>query len=253
MKLFSSSYQEVFPFPDRSIKPEKKTSREYTKAIGEAIYSRVVQNKTSVSSSARTLYQELREYGKGEQSEDKYKRYLMGVVSTDASASVTAIDGSWTGNRTQERKGWYNVLWDILSPAQMIKDMIHGLFDDIDFDIIADAVDADSGAEEENEKWRLWVNTKSFVAERLTAARVMAGVPPEQPDFVPENIDELELYKEAGGFKMIYAMEMEKLLRHTSDISEWDGMIKPKLLDDVVDINRCFVKADYSKETNKIK
>jgi hypothetical protein len=251
VNLFKENYKEIFPFPDRSITPEKKTSRAYSKSVAEAIYSRFLKNKTAVSSSTRTLYQELRDYGKGEQSEDKYKRYLMGVAQQDASQPITSVDGSWTENRSQERKGWMNVLWEILSPATMINNMIHGLFDDIDFDIMADAVDADSGAEEENEKWKLWVTTKSFVAERLVAARAMAGVPPERPEFIPESIEELELYKEAGGFKMAYAMEMEKLLRHTSDTSNWEEL-KRKILDDIVDLSRAFVKADYNKETSKI-
>lgn len=252
MDLFKGKYTEVFPFPDRSITPEKKSAREYTQLVGEGIYTRHLKNKTASSSSARSLFEELRDYGNGEQPEDKYKRYLMGVVQSDTSAPISPIDGSWTENRTQERKGWMNVLWDIISPAPMIKKEIHGLFDDIDFDIIADAVDADSGAAEENEKWKLWVDTKSFVAERLFAARAMAGVPAETPDFVPENIEELEMYREAGGFKMVYAMELEKLLRHTADHSDWQT-IKEKVLDDVIDLNRAFVKGDYNNESKKIK
>ena len=252
MKAFENKYEDVFPFPDRSITPKEKTSREYTKAIGEAIYTRHLKNKASVSHSARSLYKELREYGTGEQSEDKYKGYLQGGVQSDSALAITDVDGSWTGNKTQERKGWMNVLWDIISPAQMIRDMIHGLFDDIDFDIVADAVDADSGAEEENEKWKRWVDTRSFVAERLMAARAMAGVPIEKPDFVPDNIEELEQYAAAGGFKMVYAMETEKLLRHIADFSDWMSL-KAKVLDDIIDLYTAFVKADYDKESKKIK
>ena len=254
MNLFTDTYPEIFPFPDRNIPPEQKTSRKYTKAVGEAIIQRYLKDGTSMSSSTGSMFQDLRAYGVGQQPEDKYKRYLQGVQQDKSTGAVipSDTDGAWTQNKTQERKGWMNVLWDILSPAQMIRDMIHGLFDDIDFDIIADAVDADSGAEEENEKWKLWVNTRSFVAQRLLAARAMAGVPVEKPDFIPENIEELEMFKDAGGFKMVYAMEMEKLLRHTSDISEWMDL-KAKIIDDVIDLNRAFVKGDYDSHTKKIK
>ena len=126
------------------------------------------------------------------------------------------------------------------------------MFDDIDFDIIADAIDADSGAEEENMKWERWVTTRSFVAERFLAMRAMAGVPYEKPDFIPENIEELEMFKEAGGFKMVYAMELEKLLRHTANFSDWQT-IKEKVLNDVIDLNRAFVKGDYDESSKKIK
>jgi len=129
--------------------------------------------------------------------------------------------------------------------------MFHGMFDDIDFDIIADAVDADSGEEEENEKWKLWVNTRSPWAQRLLAAKAMAGLVPEQPDFVPDNIEELEMYRQAGAFKSAYAMEMEKLIRHIGDISEWENL-KAKILDDIIDLNRAFVKADYDSDLKKI-
>ena len=252
MNLFTDTYPEIFPFPDRNIPPEQKTSRKYTKAVGSAIYSRYLKDSTAMSSSSRSMFQYLRAYGVGQQPEEKYKRYLSGVKKDSSTGAITDADGSWTQNKTEERGGWMNVLWDILSPAQMIRDMIHGLFDDIDFDIIADAVDADSGAAEENDKWKLWVNTKSFIAQRLLAARAMAGVPVERPDFVPENVEELEMFKEAGGFKMVYAMEMEKLLRHTSDISEWMDL-KAKIIDDIIDLNRAFTKGDYDSHTKKIK
>lgn len=253
MDIFSEKYsdKDVFPFPDRNITPSQKSTREYTKKVGEAIYSRYQKNKTAASSASTSYFKQLRQYGVGEQSEDMYKRYLSGVVQSDTSAPITAIDGSWTENKTQERRGWMNVLWDILSPAQMIKKMIHGLFDDIDFDIIADAVDADSGAEEENEKWKLWVTTKSPFAQRLLAAKALSGIQLEQPDFIPENIEELEMYREAGRFKTAYAMEMEKLIRHIADISEWEDL-KAKVLDDIIDLHRAFVKGDYDSDLKKI-
>ena len=42
--------------------------------------------------------------------------------------------------------------------------------------------------------------------------RAQAGIPVEEPEFIPETIDELEMYEAAGGFKPAYAMALEKLI-----------------------------------------
>lgn len=243
-----------FPFPNMDVEPEKKSTAEYTKAVGEAIYSRYVKGKTGVSRSYQSLFDDLRNYGRGLQSEDIYKSHLSSPDSDSASASgVSDIDGSWTSKRSYERKGWMNVLWDIISPAVKIRDTIHGLFDDIDFNIIADAIDADSGAEEEDRKWKLWAETRPFIQGELARLYSQAGIPQDTKDFIPDNLTELEMYQEAGGFKVAYSLTLEKLLKHTENISGWDSKLKKKLLDDIIDINICACRCVHDENANKIK
>ena len=145
-----------------------------------------------------------------------------------------------------------NVFWDIVSPANKIRNMIQGVFDDIDHDVIADAIDADSGAEEEDRKWKLWATTRTFIRRNLDMLRAQAGIPTEEPEFIPETIDELEMYEAAGGFKQAYAMSLEKLIRHTDDVSDWSEL-KRKIIDDMIDLNICSIKADYSDDEKKVK
>jgi len=252
-KLKETYNQDVFPFPDREVSPEKKSTPEYTKTVAEAIWSRYKKNQTSFSYGVYDIFEELRQYGRSNQPEDKYKRYLQGGMSDTTVAEVPLdTDGVWTRNKNYERKGWMNVNWEILSPAVKIRNMIHGLFDDIDFDVVADAVDVDSGAEEENRKWKLWVTTRSEFASRLKAARTMAKLDIPDNEFVPMNLNELELLREAGHFKMAYAIETEKLLRNIDDISDWDHTLKRKLIDDLIDLNCAFARCDYDGDMKKI-
>ena len=70
---------------------------------------------------------------------------------------------------------------------------------------------------------------------------------------MPESLEELEMFQAAGGFKMGYAMAMEKLLKHTGDISNWDTNLKPKFIDDFIDFNIIFAKSYIDDTADKEK
>jgi hypothetical protein len=252
MKFVSDLKEKHFSFPNRDVSRDEKSTEGYTLDVGKAIYHRHIRNRTGVSYTYSTIFDELRKYGRGLQDGEKYKNYLSGANIDSANQAVTAIDGSWTQNRTYERRGWMNVFWDIVSPANKIRNMIQGVFDDVDHDVIADAIDADSGAEEEDRKWKLWATTRTFIRRNLDALKMQAGIPIEEPEFIPESIDELEMYEAAGGFKQAYAMALEKLIRHTDDVSNWPEL-KRKIIDDMLDLNVCALKADYSDDEKKVR
>lgn len=252
MRYIEKYKNDIYPFPDRDVSAEEKNKPEYVVRIAEAIYSRHLKNKTGVSYSFNSVIDTLRAYGKGAQDENIYKRYLFGSApNTQDEGIVTDTDGSWNANRKYERKGWMNVLWDIVSPAGRIRNMIHGMFDDIDFDVVADAIDADSGEEEEQNKWRTWVMTRANIARKFQEFHQRANIPYDAPEFIPENLQELEMYQEAGGFKVAYASELQKLLRHTDHVSNWSNL-KSKLLDDMIDLAMAFIKAEYDDDRKKI-
>ena len=241
-----------YPFPNIDVPKEEKNTEKYALNVGQAIYSRHIKDKGGISYSYSTACGELRSYGRAMQSEDKYKSYLSGKVSNSSDEVVTGTDGSWNKNMSYERKGWMNVLWDIVSPAVKIRNMIHGIFDDADFDIKADAVDADSGAEEENRKWKAWINSRAFMKNAMDTLYGRAGLPQEPIEFIPDNLTELEMYQAAGGFKVAYAMALEKLLQHTGNISDWPDL-KRKFIDDVIDLNVVAMKCDYTEDMKKAK
>ena len=242
-----------FPFPNSDTTKEQKNKPEYSLQSSEAIYSRHVKNRTGITHSYSSFFGELRKYGRGLQSEDKYKIFLSTGNTASSGISSFGVDGTDTQNREFARKGWMNVLWEIVSPAGKIRSMIQGLFDDIDFDVMADAIDADSGAEEEDRKWRLWATTRAEIRRGLDELRIGAGLPLDRPEFVPESLEELEMFQAAGGFKMGYAMAMEKLLKHTGDISNWDTNLKPKFIDDFIDLNIIFAKSYIDDTADKEK
>lgn len=252
MKFILDYTKKNFSFPNRDVSREEKGTEEYALGVAKAIYHLHVRNRTGISYTYSTIFDELRKYGRGIQDTDKYKNYLSGANIDSEDQAVTPMDGSWTQNRTYERKGWMNIFWEIVSPANKIRNMIQGILEDIDYTVMADAIDADSGAEEEDKKWRLWATTRSYLKRNLDAMRTKAGIPVEQPDFIPETIDELEMYEAAGGFKQAYAMALEKLIKHTDDVSDWSEL-KKKIMDDMIDLNTCAVKADYSDDEKKVR
>ena len=253
MAIIESYKTGDYPFPNSDTTKEEKNKPKYSLQSIQAIYSRHVRNRTGITYSYSSFFGELRKYGRGLQSENKYKRFLTSAAGSTGTSAAQDVDGVWTQNMEYERKGWMNVLWDIISPAGKIRSMIQGLLDDIDFDVMADAIDADSGAQEEDKKWRLWATTRAEIRRGLDELKVGAGLPLDRPEFVPDSLEELEMYQSAGGFKMGYAMAMEKLIKHTGDISNWDATLKPKFIDDLIDLNIIFAKSYIDDTADKEK
>ena len=217
-----NKYMGNYPFPD--YRKAKKDSKKYYKGSVEAIYSAYMKNKTGISYFDYDNFKLFREYGRGMQSEYFYKTYLKDT-DTDASPSVVNdTDGNWNVNREYNKKGWGNMKFNILSPAPKIRSQIHGLFDDFEFDIMADTIDAQSGAEKETQKSMLWAQARNL--KFMNNFKIRAGIPLEQETFIPSSMEELELYEITGGFKSNYASALEEVIKHTMNISDWRNLKK---------------------------
>jgi len=244
----SSKYQ----FPDRYVDPKDKKD-EYCLKNAQAIYSTHVRNKSGIPYDVVPHWQNLRLYGSGLQNENQYINTLTGGEGSEAQSiiDVAAIDTETYNTRAERRKAWGNVNKQIISLAPKIKDHFYGMFIKQEHDVIANTIDEDSGALKENAKFRLLAN--SIFQKELALLRQNAGLPNPRQDFLPKDMTELELYESAGGFKRNEAMSMEKLLKHTFEISDWDNNIKKKLIDDAVDIGMIAVREDIDEDTGKNK
>ena len=72
--LFKDKYIATpFPFPEHDVDPKEKLEKPFNLAWAKAVYSRYVQDETGYTSSDREKFDELRSYGQGRQSIEKYK------------------------------------------------------------------------------------------------------------------------------------------------------------------------------------
>ena len=242
----------LYQFPDRYTDPKDK-QKEYCLKNAQAIYSVHIRNKSGIPIDVVPLWQNLRLYGQGLQNQDQYINTLTGGTNNGDSSvlDVVSNDSATYNTKAERRKAWGNVNKQIISLAPKIKDHFYGLFIKQENDIIVNAIDEDSGAVVEDMKFRLMAN--SIFQKELALTRRNANLPEPRHDFLPRDMNELELYESAGGFKLNYSMAMEKLLKHTFNISDWDHTIKRKLIDDAVDIGVIATREDIDEDTGKSK
>jgi len=238
-KYKSSQYQ----FPDRRIDPRKK-GKEYCRKNAEAIYALYLRGKTAFPQDSQNTFNELRLYANGQQSRDQYKSWLLQDNSENSSGA-----GTWDDtvlNRVAKREGWYNVLWDNISPAPKIMSMLHGLFDDTEWDIFVDNIDQHSQDLLEHEKYKMIVQGQH--EDWQIEYKKNAGIPIDEGVVYPKSKEEFDMAVASEGFKLNIAKAMEKLIEHSFEVSRWSDVIKKKLVDDLAAIGYGATRDIYDPE-----
>ena len=252
MVFYSKKYKDnPSGFPDRDRNPKSKDDK-YHLQWAEAIYSKFLGDKTAWPFEQRSWWNYLRAYSKGEQSVTKYQSWLLGDNTTDEGAYTSYDDAIGSLSKRAKREGWYNVLWDIVSPAPKIMNSIHGMFDDLEYDVFADVVDAKSKDLEEDKKWKTIVEGKfaSWQAE----FKKNAGIPMDEEVPLPKSEEEFDRMASKEGYKLGVAKAMQKLTRYAVEgDSKWMDVIKKKVLEDFIAIGRAAIKDYFDPEDGKFK
>lgn len=244
----NSNYQEKHPFPQGVEAWNEEFARQYV----EAVWAKFTNNGCYTSPQLWNDWSMNRLYGAGKQPEDIYYSWLKGSKKYPAeiSNSVTMYDGDWTNYAKKTRKAWNNVDFTVHSFIPKIKGAIKGLLADVDYIVKAQAVDPFSKDEEENNKWKSYVFStyQGYLLEQASKF----NVPLEDMQFVPESLEELELHASAEGFKVNWAIVMDKLLRFTFDISDYEKE-KEMWIDDLLDNGMCGSHDYIDKDTHLVK
>jgi len=220
-------------FPKHDV-PFDKRGKEWHRKWCEAAYSLYLKDAGSIAYSKRREMKINRLYAQGNQPVEKYKDILCP-----------------RDDKTNERKGLMNISWDIFSLAPKYRSLVIGKFDKVHHDITANAIDESSGADKEAMKFSLWADKqlRSFIdtiPEEFGASQDMSQM-------LPESLEELEMYQKAGSFKLEEEIAIEKILKHSFDVSYWDEEIKRKLYEDLYDIGVAACKDYVDKQTKKVK
>lgn len=229
-KATESEYiEDGYFFPSDDIDPQYKNGA-WCKKWAEAIWSLFLRSNLSTN---RNLLQEmrwLRMYGAGSQPKELYQDLLLDDPN---------------------REGYLATNWDIFSPMSKYKRVIQGKFESLEFGYSASAIDPTSVKEKEEAKWDLWY--KSNYGEKEREIQSMIGLPPEnQVEYIAKSLEELDLFKEMGGFKIKAEAEAEAVLDATDYLSDI-GTIKRKLLNDAIDLNRMAFRDYYDPITKTCK
>lgn len=248
MRDYDSAYEESnLTFPHRDI-PECQKTEKYHCQWAKAMWSAHTHDKSAIPFSYSDTIRRLRDYGKGRQSVDQY---LKQQTKDSSSSTTVSVDGTTQASVSYDRKGLGNIDTSIISVASRVKSMIKAYLKNIREDIMVDAIDPVSGAEQEDEKWRtmLYAKNKDFIE----GFQRRAGIDVETPEFLPETIDELEMYNQAGGFKLAHASTIGNLVKYTIELSGYEDELENQVYDDLMDIGIACTKTKLDPETLKYK
>jgi hypothetical protein len=220
-----------FSFPLDEIDPNDKNEG-WGRKWCEAMYAKYRQGGTSIPFSALSEFQSLRDLADGRQSVLQYQKIL--------------LDESDDG---QAATGYMNINWDIPSIMPKFLRVVEGMLEQTDHQVVATAIDPTSTDDKESAKLDLQYRMK--FKQTLDYIDKTMGVD-RSDEYIPESMEELNLYEGAGGFKLSKETEIEQALDYTFYISDWKET-KKKIIRDLCAIN-CAATKDYTdKYTRKVK
>lgn len=248
--FFQDRYKDVsnFQFTEQRDPRVKKTAGYYI-SKSAAIYTPYINNFCSIPYASVSEFGLLRQYSDDDQPEEIYKRFVQKFLNDPDTKKI----GTHIDIIEAEKKSYYNVNYEVVSKAKKIKDTLIGLFESKEFKISADPIDLHSKTLIEDAEMEIWALNEN--KEFLSAYNKLAGLKGDDPAFVPESQDEMDVYKETGGFNPNYAKAMEKAVKYTRDISNWNEIKKLMASDKLVtnyeccrdyyDPEDCMVKTRY--------
>lgn len=242
-----------YPFPSQSIDPQLKLQPDYGLSWCKAIWSLYVRNQTSWGIDTTDYFNRMRRYSEGAQDSFQYRSWLKNQMPQEDGTSneMTTIwdDNSYT--KEMKRKGYDTIMFQNLSPASKILNSLHGLLDKVDYDIMADCVDADSRGLVEFMKYKQFHEAKD--AQFQAEYKKKAGIPIDEQTSFPKTKEELDAFEAREGFKLNVAKSMQKLLRHSFHISKWDAGVRRKILDDLICTQYATAMDYFDDETQTFK
>ena len=205
----------AYPFPKDEINPTEKNEK-WGRKWCEAMYSRWRGGKTAIPYSQVTEIENLRALADGRQNILQYQKILLDESEENG-----------------DMKGYMNINWDIFSVMPKFLRVVEGMMEQSNHQVVASAVDPSSLDEKEAAKLDMRYRMK--FKETLDYIDKAMGID-RSGEYVPESMEELNLYDAAGGFKLAKEIEIEQALDYTFYISEWPE-IKKKLIRDLCVIN----------------
>jgi hypothetical protein len=231
-------------WPSRAIPPEEKTDK-YCIQNAQVIQGLWERNQSSWGYDTMSLFDEMRAYSNGLQNTEQYKSFLTSNPSSSGESFVL-YDGLDETTKKAKREGWYNILWNSLSPAPKIMAALHGALGSYDYDLYCDTIDANSRGLVEFEKYKKFFEAQDqkFQIEY----KRKAGIPFDEQITFPKTLEELQAYEAREGFKLNIAKAIQKVLRYSFEISDWDGNVRKKVLDDLITLGYACSQDYYDDE-----
>ena len=130
-----------------------KLKDEYSLHWSRYIYNQYLKGSTGLRTRTTRTFRENRDYFNCRQDTNKYKS-TFSIGKTKEIVMTTDYDVSTENtNRESSYEGWANINFEPVSAMYKLANMIHGTYDDADWELVANCTDQQSGAEKEKFKW----------------------------------------------------------------------------------------------------
>ena len=140
---------------------------------------------------------------------------------------------------------------DPISIIPKFRSIVIGKFMQMHHEIEANAVDEKSGAERRSMRFDLWAKAQLQAKLEPFQSLVQAGVDPsEAQQIIPKTVEELDMLESVGSFKLKWETGMEKLLKDSFHISDWES-VKYKLYEDIFDLSKVATRDYTDRATGK--
>lgn len=214
-------------FPDPTVPPKEKESKEYILQYGKSMYSTFTRSGLNVLYNKRSEYRELVKYAQGKQSIDQYKKRLDCFDDQDAS--------------------WVNLNWEVLNIATKFVNVVVGKLNKTELDTECTPIDPLGIDEKRN--YEATLKTFMEMQDWLTKLGVsIKDIAPDiDPEQVPKNDEELAIHMQMN-YKNRLAMEMEMALDAAFYWNEYE-QTKKDVIYDLVTLGVGAMKVDKNNNT----
>ena len=245
--IFAEKYKDMkYQIPnreDRKISRFDKLSKEYALSVCEGVYANYLRGTTFYNSFDANRVSRNRSYAYGNQDTTKYKDNFYGRPGQT---------GSMIGETPESRrKAYANIDMTVVSPMPRIMDRIIGELASATDIVSVDTMDSYSSGLKESMKWGMFVDAK--YKDMLGYLKAISGIPQDEQGFIPDNVEELNLYEAEGGFMPEYASVMERLLKYTFELSRFEEDTVDRIIHDLVSIGFATVEDVYDEHTGKVR
>lgn len=202
--------------PTDEINPAlKQDDPKYSLEMSQYIYSEFAKGDTAITPGDIERFNRTKLYSEGRQDTSIYKDMLLSEFKhvKEGPEMLYVNEDGQPFNKTS-RKGFMNVNFDdVFSPAPHFMSKIIGIFEGQDHNIVTEAIDENSIAQKEQEKYKALV--KGRHAKFLQRMDNLMGIDYQEEGVLPANEKELMIFDSLGAFKLKYEIGLQKALSHT--------------------------------------
>ena len=206
-------------FPNDNIPEIDKLKPEFGLRCARALYSRFCAGGTYFTYTQLPEMQETRNYGAGNQSQEKYKNWFTNGSPT-GSKGITQGEGSAStkGLSKAQRKAMANISYDIFSPMRKLSNVLLSVLSDNDYKVKCVSLDKNVINMRKEKKTQTYMRSK-FVNPLAKSL----GIKGFNVPFEPQDENMLEMADRMGFFKTKYEVALEKLAEAGFRSSNWAG------------------------------